>query len=386
MRIDRSVVAALSSAGSSAQPPQPQPQPSPAALAGVQTCKEVDARHPLHATAEAVAAWVRASVRLARAGARRGAEFSARERVDAGGPDAVVEDYAPAAFSSLRTASNIDEDAYLGSFDRCLLEMRSRGRSGSFFLMSSDYRYIVKSVKDEEHDALCAILEDYCKHLISSRESLLVRFYGMATITLLPYPRTTFHVVVMENILPPPTCFLNERYDLKGSTYQREASVGELLKPDRVLKDNDFLQTRQCIALEPRRRAALLRVLCSDSSFLERHCLMDYSMLVGIRKMTQWEAALSAPEPRARQCVALTESPSPFRRDEGGFATSDSVCRGGEVLYVGLIDYLQPYNTRKQVECALKFVTTGGKDISVTDPVSYGKRFRAFVQQILKDA
>ena len=70
--------------------------------------------------------------------------------------------------------------------------------------------------------------------------------------------------VVMNNLLPS-TVHLDEKYDLKGSTYKRKASKHERAKSSPTLKDLDFLDLHQDgLILERDTYEALIKTLQRD--------------------------------------------------------------------------------------------------------------------------
>ena len=82
--------------------------------------------------------------------------------------------------------------------------------------------------------------------------------------------------------------YLQSFYDLKGSTFGRDAKPGDAVK-----KDNDLRRglPDSSLALRPAQRAALRGQLVSDCKFLEREGVMDYSMLVGVHHIPVKEQA-----------------------------------------------------------------------------------------------
>ena len=54
------------------------------------------------------------------------------------------------------------------------------------------------------------------------------------------------------------------------------------------------------------------------------------------------------------------------------------------LLYFGIIDFLQRYNTRKKVEKLWK-TTLRGPSVSVADPVHYANRFMSFMKGVFVD-
>ena len=79
--------------------------------------------------------------------------------------DFEFKDYAPNVFKKIRENSNINCDDYVKSISDkfMLLELSSPGKSGSFFYFSPDYRYLIKTVKYNEHHHFFKNLEKYYK-------------------------------------------------------------------------------------------------------------------------------------------------------------------------------------------------------------------------------
>lgn len=67
----------------------------------------------------------------------------------------------------------------------------------------------------------------------------------------------------------------------QGSTVQRQASEKEKAKALPILKDNDFLEDNNKLYLQADAKDQLIVLLKSDTDFLTRLHLMDYSLLVG---------------------------------------------------------------------------------------------------------
>ena len=75
---------------------------------------------------------------------------------------------------------------------------------------------------------------------------------------------------------------VHRKYDLKGSTVDREASDKERAKKDPTLKDLDFLNDGAKIKIGDEARGKLLETLTADVEFLTKNAIMDYSLLLGI--------------------------------------------------------------------------------------------------------
>lgn len=90
--------------------------------------------------------------------------------------------------------------------------------------------------------------------------------------------------------------FIYRKFDLKGSTVDREASDKELDKTLPTFKDNDFIKQGIKIVIGSDAKQKLNERLSSDVEFLTKLHLMDYSMLIGIHDCHQ--AAIDASEGR----------------------------------------------------------------------------------------
>lgn len=75
---------------------------------------------------------------------------------------------------------------------------------------------------------------------------------------------------------------IHKKYDLKGSTVQRQASEKEKAKELPTYKDNDFIEEKNKLFIPNDVRQKLIEILKSDTEFLTKLHLMDYSLLVGM--------------------------------------------------------------------------------------------------------
>jgi 1-phosphatidylinositol-4-phosphate 5-kinase len=60
-----------------------------------------------------------------------------------------------------------------------LRELSSPGKSGSFFYLTQDDRFMIKTVKKSEVKVLLRMLPSYYKHVCQYENSLVTRFYGV---------------------------------------------------------------------------------------------------------------------------------------------------------------------------------------------------------------
>ena len=201
-------------------------------------------------------------------------------------------DLEPSVFSMLRRSYGIDPRIYRTSFkiknaadieSSGMLEKFTEGKSGSFFYFTRDFKYIIKTVTDEEERFLQKIAYRYYDHMKNNPNSLIVRFFGLHKVRLAREQRF-ITVVVMENIFHNTDQFkMHETYDLKGSRVGRR-SVKKTSKITRqykgTLKDLDLGDKKIHVGADS--KAQLMDQMRRDVEFLVQCKIMDYSLLLGI--------------------------------------------------------------------------------------------------------
>ena len=201
-------------------------------------------------------------------------------------------DLEPSVFNMLRNCYGIDPCDYRASFkikkaadieSSGMLEKFTEGKSGSFFYFTRDFKYIIKTVTDDEERFLQKIAYKYYDHMKNNPNSLIVRFLGLHKVQLSREQRF-ITVVVMENIFHNTSQMkMHERYDLKGSRVGRR-SVKKTSKERReykgTLKDLDLGDKKIHVGADS--KAQLLEQLRRDVEFLVSCKIMDYSLLLGV--------------------------------------------------------------------------------------------------------
>ncbi|KAI8820749.1 uncharacterized protein EV422DRAFT_496571 [Fimicolochytrium jonesii] len=346
--------------------------------------------------------------------------------------DFKFKDYAPWVFRCIRDAFNVDPAEYLLSVTGkyILSELGSPGKSGSFFYYSSDYRYIIKTIKRAEKKAFMRIIHWYYEHCRINQNTTLCRILGLHRVKLKGHRK--LHFIVMLNVFPGNKD-IHEMYDLKGSTVGREFPE-ELAKDDprAVLKDINWMNRGRKLELGPKKAQLLTEQLEKDVKFLADHNIMDYSLLVGIHDMKRGNtenirdktlgvyepnpdaalakqftaaslmmsrpgatnpgagpslasgstsaASIGASAPRSRAaCV--------FYADNGGFQASDENDQPLDTLYyLGTIDIFTTYDYVKKIEHFWKSFSQDAHMISAVPPPEYGQRFLKFMKGIIRKA
>ena len=285
-------------------------------------------------------------------------------------------DHAPNLFRSIRDLTSLSDDEYRHSFEGPLKVMSASGKSGCYFYMSPDSKYILKSVYASEFQFFLRILPDYFRHLKANPNTLLVRFYSLYTVRYMEVVERTergerlqekeIYFVVMNNICPPGVEVM-EQYDLKGSTLGRQATAEERKKKSVMLKDLDWKRT---LGITSDMKEFLLLQMSKDCAFLRDNSIMDYSLLLFITKC----------DPRA----VLPSFGRDISLQNNELQATDEHGRPlAERYYLGIIDILQEYNLRKKVENKLKSLAWHEDDVSCQDPVRYSMRFETFMMRVI---
>lgn len=212
--------------------------------------------------------------------------------------------FAPDLFRELRQGEGIDDDYYLELLNSPANERLSEGASGAFMFFCGHGEFIVKTIRAREARVLHQSLQAYTEYLRRNKESLLCRFLGSYSLAV--YSQV-FYFVIMRNCFDP-AADINERYDIKGSWVSRSADPGKTKKratcrhcntyyvpakreqctvivgrheANVVFKDNDM---HAKISLAPDQAKRIVNVLMRDSDLLGKLGVIDYSLLVGVKK------------------------------------------------------------------------------------------------------
>jgi 1-phosphatidylinositol-4-phosphate 5-kinase len=305
-------------------------------------------------------------------------------------------DYAPFVFRKLRTEiSGISDEEYLRSVGpeqllgnmvlgnlSSLAEQTTEGKGGAFFYYTSDGRFMIKTVAREEKHLLKIILRDYYFHLKENPRSMIVRFYGLHGLRVKMNPvlfqggkyrhDEKIYFVVMGNLFNTPL-EVHRRYDLKGSWVNRK-STKEVEEDNTVaLKDSDFLERGERLRVGPDMKKELMSVIQKDVHFFSEHNILDYSLLVGIHErgsgpsMAQDTPVSEASTPQERRPINSIQSPD-----------------GSVVYYMGIIDILCQWDSKKRLERFFKSIRYDSDGISAIPPEPYADRFHKFIDSIME--
>lgn len=195
----------------------------------------------------------------------------------AGDKKSQIKDFAPVVFSHIRKKYGVSMQAYLMSWsDDRIMKQKATGKSDACFVHSPDRKFILKTIPKSEAKRLRKMLMAYYQHLEAFPDSLLSKIFGLHRVDRTKgLPRIYF--AIFNNVFDSNSSF-KEIYDLKGSSVGRRASAGDL-----VMKDLD-LGDKKKIHLPNHLKMKVLDQIKVDCNFLAKNRLMDYSLLVGIRR------------------------------------------------------------------------------------------------------
>ncbi|XP_072996209.1 phosphatidylinositol 4-phosphate 5-kinase 4-like [Typha latifolia] len=317
-------------------------------------------------------------------------------------------DYCPMVFRTLRKLFKVDAADYMMSLcgNDALRELSSPGKSGSFFYLTNDDRYMIKTMKKSEVKVLLRMLPAYYNHVRAFENTLVTKFFGLHCVKQTGANQKKVRFVIMGNLFCSKYA-IHRRFDLKGSSLGRTTDKPEKdIDEYTTLKDLDL---NFIFRLERSWFQDFRRQVERDCDFLEQERIMDYSILVGVhfrenRDMRVFEGtadfdSMRQATPRLsranmdqficdpnRWAAIRLGANMPARAQLTVRSDSDSVLIGEPtkefydvILYFGIIDILQDYDISKKVEHVYKSFQYDSTSISAVDPKQYSKRFRDFI-------
>ncbi|KAI4323552.1 hypothetical protein L6164_023149 [Bauhinia variegata] len=301
-------------------------------------------------------------------------------------------DYCPVVFRALRKLFKVDPADYMLSIcgNDALRELSSPGKSGSFFYLTNDDRYMIKTMKKSETKVFLRMLPAYYNHVRSFENTLVAKFYGLHCVRLTGAAQKKVRFVIMGNLFCSEYA-VHRRFDLKGSSLGRTTDKPESeIEPTTTLKDLDL---NYMFRLQKTWFQEFCRQVVRDCDFLEQERIMDYSMLVGLHfRQTasyrggdldnlgdpRWapiQLGINMPA-RAEVTVRSSVGETPQLVGEPTGEMYDII------IFFGIIDILQDYDISKKLEHAYKSIHYDPTSISAVDPRLYSRRFRDFIFKV----
>lgn len=244
--------------------------------------------------------------------------------------------------------TNDDPHAYIRSLSRCKKWQPRGGKSKSEFWQTFDDYFVLKDLNQKESLSFSTFAPAYIEHISNclkyNRPSTLTKIFGIYHIQ---YRQNSTgenfkrDILVLENLLHNPNSLDPALasippiiYDLKGSMRNRFVVVDEG-QTNAVLLDENFRTQTQENPLYVRLHSkyTLMKALFSDTQFLAKHGIVDYSLLV----------------------FYYNDDPQ-------------------SIVYAGIIDYIRTYTWDKRIETIVKSMNAGPTP-TVISPEHYRRRF-----------
>ncbi|XP_065098214.1 phosphatidylinositol 5-phosphate 4-kinase type-2 gamma [Paramisgurnus dabryanus] len=304
-------------------------------------------------------------------------------------------EYCPLVFRNLRERFGVEDQEYQVSLTR-----RPPGKDvddqDTGLLLTFDHKLIVKKISNEEVEDIHNILSKYHQHIVTCRgNTLLPQFLGMYRVTV---ENEDTYLIVTRNMFSHRLT-VHRKYDFK---------VKDML----TSTDVHFINNMQRVYISEDEKIMFLDKLNRDIEFLVHLGIMDYSLLLGIHdvgrseheedegmKDSSSEGENSENDQSPPSVGSFGTSPegtggymSIFKpRGPGEFDPSVDVyaiqsAAGApqrEIYFMGLIDILTLYDTKKKAPHTAKTVKHGaGAEISTIHPEQNAKLFQDFIANI----
>jgi len=319
-----------------------------------------------------------------------------------------VSHYEKDKFREIRIAFGITQAVFAGEFPsnvnkwdhawtKRLKESVSEGASGSFFYrvinrspvaertsgakFAVESKFIIKQITKKEKKTLMALMPAYHAHVLARRGRSLIQYFGLYSMPLWWQGSGKVYFVVMRNFLPVRQWLT---FDLKGATANRRALDPKVLHSIHAgedprcqtawgtLRDWEWMDISMVCDLSPEDKSTVLDAIVADSHFLASQNLMDYSLLVGIHRLSNRRS----PQEKEERLRALQKA--------GGYISVDRQ----KVYFFGIIDVLEKYDCSWAMQRAVLTAAycVGCKcdkadGITALPPVEYAERFRTFVEK-----
>ena len=163
-----------------------------------------------------------------------------------------------------------------------------------------------------------------------------------------------------------------------------EFTVDGRHEPNVVMKDNDLkhkLRFHRTVARN------LFDQLFSDSEFLLKMKVMDYSLLIGVNNYDYDAKDLDEVSSRNRSRSSGTSTSGSLEENDRRRVPVSKV-NGPNAYYFGIVDFQQQYNIWKKIERFLKvsFLGADSSGLSCVEPSHYRARFMQKIGELLYDS
>lgn len=259
-------------------------------------------------------------------------------------------------FLDLRKKWGINENFYKNELSKTTFVVGS-GKSGMKMWFSKTRYFFVKEMTKGDKLSLKNLMDDYTKYMRRNKNSLLPKFYGI-------YKKNNIVYVIQKNLNP----YKNGTwvFDLKGS-HRRRTVLRHTVK--KIGKDNNFGDSKIFI----NNAKKIKKQMKKDTTFLKKHNLMDYSLLLCMRnkpvKEKDWKVW-----GKGKFCCDI-KGPGPSKKSSIN-------------INMGIIDILQKFNKKKFIESFFKskqhIKDRAQSEVSAINSEAYKTRFDEFMGGIIQ--
>ena len=324
--------------------------------------------------------------------------------------DHIVDVHFPLDFHCIRHL--FDKGGHLVSaLQKCLVIEPRGGKSKSKFVVSSDSRFMVKSVSAKEEDFLTelgpAFFWYYCKAVFQSMPTLLLPLLGMFTVrNVRDHSRNTY--IIVHNISRENASVV---LDLKGVGSNRrvrewipdtgrpdgvnvddglsESPVDDLANGDvqtadqptvpsslsgRVLWDEDFraLLGGSRVRLTRQSHQYFHDALQNDTEFLAAMGVVDYSLFMAIKETDN--------DPESILCGGIIDFLRPYTWDK----KLESVVKSVNANIIGIGSRISNAGLAPETGLRHQSVVQMDKAPTIIKPALYGRRFRTNIASLFQ--
>ncbi|KAG7653846.1 Phosphatidylinositol-4-phosphate 5-kinase core [Arabidopsis suecica] len=333
--------------------------------------------------------------------------------------------------------------------DDGLTEISSPGKSGSIFYVSHDDRFVIKTLKKSELQVLLRMLPKYYEHVGDHENTLITKFFGVHRITLKWGKKVRFVVMGnmfctelkihrRYDLKGSSQGRFTEKIKIQEKTTLKDLDLAYEFHMDKLLRealfkqiylDCSFLESLNIIdyslllGLHFRAPGQLNDILEPPNAMSDQESVSSVDVGLaqelsippkGLLLVTHEPNSVNtAPGPHIRGSTLRAFSvgeqevdlilPGTARlrvqlgvnmpaqahhkliEDKEESATIELFEIYDVVVYMGIIDILQEYNTKKKVEHTCKSLQYDPMTISVTEPSIYSKRFVNFLHKVFPE-
>jgi hypothetical protein len=131
-------------------------------------------------------------------------------------------EFEPYHFRRIRYAVGITDEMYISSFSTTIKERLTQGgASGAFFFFSQGEQLIAKSCTEEDIETIKDTAARYADYIEKNRDTFVTKIFGAYSLRI--YSNSLYFFVMNNIFLNPENLPINEKYDIKGSWFARNA-------------------------------------------------------------------------------------------------------------------------------------------------------------------